>query len=187
MMDPSNPADLLVAVGSQRDRAAMAELYRQFAPRLRAFFASTGADSAQGDELVQDVMLTLWRLAGSYDPQRASPSTWIFTIARNRRIDRVRRERAFVHDAEATETLVDPQALAADEQLATGPLADRLAQALAALPPEQAEILHHTYVHDLPLRAFAESQNLPLGTVKSRVRLAMTALRRALQVEEPGT
>jgi RNA polymerase sigma-70 factor (ECF subfamily) len=168
MMDPSNPADLLVAVGAQRDRAAMAELYRQFAPRLRAFFASTGADSAQGDELVQDVMLTLWRLAGSYDPQRASPSTWIFTIARNRRIDRVRRERAFVHDAEATETLVDPQAL-------------------AALPPEQAEILHHTYVHDLSLRAFAESQNLPLGTVKSRVRLAMTALRRALQVEEPGT
>ena len=176
MMDPSNPADLLVAVGAQRDRAAMAELYRQFAPRLRAFFASTGADSAQGDELVQDVMLTLWRLAGSYDPQRASPSTWIFTIARNKRIDALRRVPRGALDPNDPALQPEPPP-SPDHEAEAVRWEGAIADAVAAMPREQAEILRLAYYEDISHSDIAARIGVPLGTVKSRLRLAMARLR----------
>ncbi len=86
-------SDLLAAIGERRDRAAFADLFALYAPRLGAFFRSLGADAGKAEELVQEVMLTIWHRAEHYDPGQGSANTWIFTVARNKRIDAFRRER----------------------------------------------------------------------------------------------
>jgi RNA polymerase sigma factor (sigma-70 family) len=171
--------DLLVAVARDRDRAAFGLLFGQIAPRLKAYLVRSGAAASQADELVQEVMLMVWRKGDSFDPARSAASTWIFTIARNNRIDAVRRDRRPEFDP-GDPALVPDQAPAADRSIEAAQDTARLRDAILKLPSEQAELLRLVYFEDQPHTMIAQQSGLPLGTVKSRLRLAMARLRREL-------
>jgi RNA polymerase sigma-70 factor (ECF subfamily) len=171
--------DLLVAVARDRDRAAFGVLFGQIAPRLKAYLVRSGAAASQADELVQEVMLMVWRRADSFDPVRSAASTWIFTIARNKRIDAIRRDRRPEFDP-GDPALVPDQTPAADRSIEAAQDSARLRDAILKLPSEQAELLRLVYFEDQPHTMIAQRSGLPLGTVKSRLRLAMARLRREL-------
>ncbi len=169
---------LVVRVGKQRDRAAFAALFDFFAPRLKTFLMRQGSEEALAEDLVQETLLTLWRRADRFDPAQASASTWIFTIARNKRIDRYRRDSR--PDLDPYEPLLQPEQLAPDEALTQKEQGRRVREAISGLPREQAELVRMAYYGDKVQRAIAQESGIALGTVKSRLRLAMKRLRRAL-------
>ncbi len=174
------PEALLLAVGQKRDRAAFAALFGHFAPRLKTYLRRQGCDAGGAEELVQEVMLLVWRRAETYDPTQASASTWVFTIARNKRIDVLRRERRPEIDPDDPALVPDPVETA-DRRVETRETNGRLRAALKELPPEQAELLRMAYFEDKPHSVISAEQGIPLGTVKSRLRLAMERLRKALR------
>lgn len=171
---------LVQAVARDRDRVAFAALFTHFAPRLKTYVMRLGASAATADELVQDTMLTLWRRADSFDPRQANASTWIFTIARNKRIDALRRENRPELDPNDPAFAAAPLP-AADEAMAASESEQVLRQAIGQLPQEQAELLRICYYGDKSHRQIALELGLPLGTVKSRLRLALGRLRLALK------
>jgi RNA polymerase sigma-70 factor (ECF subfamily) len=173
-------ADLLVAVAQRQDRAAFAALFGHFAPRLKGYVRRLGMEEARAEELAQEVMLIVWRRAALYDPAQASVSTWIFTIARNRRIDALRRERRPEIDQDDPALVRDPDPVA-DVLIEQGELAARLHEAVAELPEEQAVVLRKNFFEDKAHSAIALELALPLGTVKSRLRLALAKLRQAMR------
>ncbi len=171
-------SDDLVAVASG-DRAAFARLFGHFAPRVKAYMLKLGMPAQRAEDLAQDTMLSVWRKASLYDPAKAEAATWVFTIARNLRIDALRRERhPEVSDDELLEH--EDERPRADELLDGDRRARRLRGALAALTPEQAEVVQLSFFADLAHPAIAERLDVPLGTVKSRLRLAMAKIRKAL-------
>lgn len=171
---------LVLAVGRERDRTAFSRLFNHFAPRLKAYLMRLGADSAGAEELVQEVMLLVWRRADTFDPAQANASTWIFTIARNKRIDILRRERRPEIDAEDP-ALVPATPEPADTTVEAYQEAVRLKAAIRALPEEQADLLRRAYYEDKAHSTISNECGLPLGTVKSRLRLALDRLRKALR------
>jgi len=173
---------LMGRIAAQRDREAFARLFDHFAPRLKAFLLRQGCEAGVAEEVVQEALLTVWRRAGSFDPRQATVSTWIFTVARNKRIDRLRRERR--PGADWSDPALQPQAEASAEQsLGQAQQAERLRRALQRLPGEQAELVRMAYFDDKVHTAIADETRLPLGTVKSRLRLALARLRALLQEE----
>jgi RNA polymerase sigma factor (sigma-70 family) len=170
---------LVVAVGHSRDRAAFKELFDHFAPRVKGYLMRLGSGSGVAEDVAQEAMLTLWRKAALFDPQKASASTWIFTIARNLRIDAIRKENRPEIDANDPTFLPEAERQA-DETMDWAKAEDRLKLALAGLPREQAQIIELSFLADKPHSAIAQELGLPLGTVKSRIRLAMARLRAAL-------
>jgi RNA polymerase sigma-70 factor (ECF subfamily) len=185
---PPSPASELsaaiVAVASRGDRAAFAGLFGHFAPRVKSYLMRLGAPPAQAEDLAQETMLAVWSKAALYDPQRAEAATWVFTIARNLRIDALRRER---HPEVSDEFLaeVPDDRPGAEMLVADGRRDQALRAVLATLPPEQAEVVRLSFFADLAHPAIAERLRLPLGTVKSRLRLAMGRIRKALGDDEP--
>jgi len=176
-------SDLIVRVADQRDKTAFAALFDHFAPRLKAYLMRLGADAASAEELTQEVMITLWRKASLFDSRRATAATWLFRIARNRRIDALRRDRSALLDAE------DPSLRPAapedqDDELDARLREDRVREALTALPEEQRELIRRAFFAGLSHSQIADETGLPLGTVKSRIRLAFTRLRRILEADE---
>ncbi len=167
---------LIGRIAAQADRAAFAELFQHFAPRVKSYGLRLGASAPAAEELAQETLLAVWRKAAQFDPERASASTWIFTIARNLRIDTLRRERP----PPPPEDDADPAPLA-DALLTEAEHGGRVRRALAQLPPEQLQVIRLSFFSDAPHSAIAESLGLPLGTVKSRLRLAMTRLRSLLE------
>lgn len=177
-------ADWILAIAEQNDRTAFAALFAFYAPRLRAFLRRSRLDDTIIEELIQDVMLTVWRRAASYNPDRAAVSTWIFTIARNRRIDRLRK--AARPEPEPDTPGVRPSPTTSpDDAAAAARRAERLRSALQTLPEEQAVILRRMYFDGISQRDIARELDVPVGTVKSRVRLAMKRLRETLDGETP--
>jgi RNA polymerase sigma factor (sigma-70 family) len=172
-------ADLLVAVAQRQDRAAFATLFGHYAPRLKAYIRRFGMEEARAEELAQEVMLIVWRRAALYDPAQASVSTWIFTIARNRRIDELRRERRPEIDPNDPALVQEP--VVADVVFAQNQVGRRLHAAVEALPEEQAVVLRKNFFEDKPHNEIAAELALPLGTVKSRLRLALAKLRQAMR------
>lgn len=173
---------LLVRVGRERDREAFVALFHHFGPRLKSYLQRLGADAGSADEIVQDVMVAVWRRADSYDPILSSAGTWVFTIARNRRIDVLRRERRPEIDPDDPALVPDPVD-PADRAVELEQDSERLHRAIRTLPPEQAELLRMAFFEDKPHSAIAAERNLPLGTVKSRLRLALARLRKAMAEE----
>jgi RNA polymerase sigma factor (sigma-70 family) len=179
----ADPLELMRAIAEQRDRQAFGVLFNAYAPKLKTFYMRGGLNGAIAEELVQDVMLIVWQRAATFDPALGGLSTWIFTIARNRRIDHLRRE-----PRPGAEPPVDPST--APEPV---PTTETLVQwrewnaalrlALQTLPREQSEVLQLAYFEHKSHSAIAKEQNLPLGTVKSRVRLALQRLRESLEHE----
>jgi RNA polymerase sigma-70 factor (ECF subfamily) len=164
----------IVAVARARDKAQFALLFDHFAPRLKGFFLRLGVPAAIAEDLAQDTMLTVWRKAAMFDPARASAATWIFTIARNLRIDMKRRER----DPQSLEEFYNaaPQAMPSDTVL-SAERELRIRAALERLPPDQADVVRLSFFEDRPHVEIAAALNIPLGTVKSRIRLAVARLR----------
>lgn len=173
-------ADLVAAVATRRDRAAFVELFDHFAPRINAYLLRLGADSGSAEELTQEVMVTLWRKADLFDRGKSSVATWLYRIARNRRIDAIRRDRSEPLDSEDAE-LVPSEDLAIDDMLAGQQREDRVRAALVSLPEEQLALVRLAFFEGLSHSQIAERTGLPLGTVKSRIRLAFTRLRRILE------
>ncbi len=178
--DPDYAA-LIGAVANAADRAAFGALFRHFAPRVKTFLMRAGASAAMAEEIAQETMLTVWRKAAQFDPAKASAATWIFTVARNLRIDMLRRERH--PDTLLPDDLEDraDEAPLADRLIIVAERDDRVRVAMASLPPEQAEVVRAAFFHDKPHAEIERLLNIPLGTVKSRLRLAMTKLRAALE------
>ena len=172
---PRSSEALIAAIALERDRDAFRELFAEWAPRFKGFVVRRGVAPAQADDLVQDILLTVWRKADRYDAQRASAATWLFTIARNRMIDCLRREQR------PTVDLDDPALVQAEpaqaETLEKEQEGERIRGALAALPDEQSVILQRAYFGGETLKGIALDLELPEGTVKSRVRLALQRLR----------
>ncbi len=175
-------AALLFRVASGRDRAAFAVIFDHFAPRVKSFMMRKGASAELAEDLVQETMIAVWSKAALYVPERGAASTWVFTIARNLRIDRLRRESAahFITDLEDFDAPSDD--VPGDEAMNRSQEDSQVAKALAQIPPEQRELLILSYVEDVPQRMIAERLNLPLGTVKSRMRLAYRRMRNLLEV-----
>ena len=171
---------LVQNIAKNLDRDAFAGLFDAFAPRLKSFMMRKGASPDLAEDLVQETMITVWTKAGLYDPSKGSVLTWLFTIARNLRIDRIRRESSRPlaelgdYDAPSDEP-------GSEEILARKDEAQCVARALAKIPPEQMKILTLSFVEDVSQSEIAQRLNLPLGTVKSRMRLAYNHLRKTLE------
>jgi RNA polymerase sigma-70 factor (ECF subfamily) len=168
--------ELIVAIGVRRDRSAFAALFAHFAPRVKAYLVRTGSDSSGADELTQEVMLLVWRKAERYDPAQANAATWIFTIARNKRIDKFRRERHLDFDPEDPSLAPEPEK-SPDRRLESAQDARKLTEAITTLPEEQASLLKLAFYEGKSHSTIATEVGLPLGTVKSRLRLALARLR----------
>lgn len=180
--NPARYRDLLLAVARHQDKDAFAELFEYFAPRIKSFLMKGGAAPDQADELAQETMITVWQKAGSFDPAKSSASTWIFTIARNKRIDAIRKTPRPEMDADELDIADDaPTAAAA---IAQDEESDIMARAIQSLPPEQADLLYKSFFEDKTHADIAKETNLPLGTVKSRIRLALERLRGDKKVTE---
>ncbi|GEO81973.1 sigma-70 family RNA polymerase sigma factor [Pararhodospirillum oryzae] len=164
------------AIALHGDREAFAALFRHFAPRVKAYLRRHGAPEAQAEELAQETLLAVWRKAAQFDPARAGASTWIFTIARNLRIDQMRKEGRPALDPEDP-LLVPPPPSGADSTVEAHEREEHLQKGLATLPAEQATVLQLAFYEDLSHTSIAERLNLPLGTVKSRLRLALAKMR----------
>nr|WP_139837738.1 sigma-70 family RNA polymerase sigma factor [Roseovarius litorisediminis] len=168
----------MIAIRDSRDRDAFAALFDYFAPRLKGFIMRSGTSAAQAEEIVQDVMLTVWRKAALYDPHRAQVSAWIYQITRNRQIDIVRKEKRPVPEELGDNLDAEPDAgqiLAMDQE------AGQLKQALAQLKEDQRDIIEKAYLGELTHQEISELTGLPLGTIKSRIRLGLERLRHELK------
>ena len=173
---------MLEAVGSRQDRQAFKVLFAHFAPRIKSYLMQSGSDAGQAEEVAQEVMITVWRRATLFDRRQASASTWIFTIARNKRIDSIRRQKRPQVDFDDPAFVPDPVDLA-DRIFEEGEDAERIRTAITTLPEEQRDLLRLAFFEDRPHSEIAAMRSLPLGTVKSRIRLAMTRLRKQLKDE----
>lgn len=176
--------DLLVAVGRTRNRDAFVRVFEYFAPRIKSFYMKGGLTQELADELAQETMLTVWRRADTYDPAQASASTWIFTIARNKRIDMLRKTAR--PEPDAADPMLTPDIVLPDEITARHEQGRRLADALRELPEEQARLIRKSFFEEKAHADIAAETGIPLGTVKSRIRLALERLRRHLDIDHQG-
>lgn len=179
-LDGAEAARLISAIASDGDRQAFARLFAFYAPRLKTMLSRQGFNAADCDDLVQDTMLAVWRKAGQFDAAAGAVSTWIFTICRNLGIDRRRRtaRRLIVDDTPVVDDIYP--APSAEGELITIEEERRVRGALAHLPADQAEVISLSFFAQSPQTEIARRLGIPLGTVKSRVRLAMNRLRQLL-------
>tara|TARA_R110000787_G_scaffold77951_1_gene171035 strand:- start:1110 stop:1691 length:582 start_codon:yes stop_codon:yes gene_type:complete len=172
-------ADCMERIAADQSREAFAELFAFFAPRLKAYMLRLGAAEPEAEELTQDVMITVWRKAAMYDRKQASVSTWIFRVARNRRIDVQRRTSK--PPLEPDEPMLRPaEAEQPDSAVSRMQMEEQVRAQLATLPDEQLALLQAAFYDGLSHSEIARSHGLPLGTVKSRIRLALARLRGGL-------
>jgi len=173
----------LNAVAAKQDRAAFGRLFHYFAPRIASLMERSGLNAAEAEEISQETMVAVWRKAALYDPAQAGVSTWVFTIARNMRIDLARKaSRASAGLAALGELPMRLEASVEDMALANERDA-RVRRAMATLSPEQATVLRLSFFAEKPHAEIAKELSLPLGTVKSRSRLAMAKIRAILERE----
>jgi RNA polymerase sigma-70 factor (ECF subfamily) len=167
---------LIARIVTSQDRSAFEALFLAFAPRIKTYLMLRGASADRAEDLAQETLLLVWRRAASFDPRRASLGAWMFTIARNMRIDSLRREKSArsyalsMHEPVVEEATPHTASESAEAQA-------RLREAVAELPPEQIEIVRLSFYEDKPQAEIAAQLGLPLGTVKSRQRLAIARLR----------
>ena len=175
--------ELLVRVGRDRDKSAFAELFDYFAPRVKSFLLRFGTDMSLAEEIAQEAMIMVWRRAETYDSRQSAASTWIFTIARNKRIDRLRRENRPLPDM--TDPAVMPESIETGEiQVARMQQEKKIRHALKNLPEEQAKMIFSAYYEEKSHREIAEESGVALGTVKSRIRLALNRMRAQIDKDE---
>ena len=175
------------AVATRRDRAAFIALFQHFAPRVKTFMLRSGANEAMAEEIAQETMLTVWRKADLFAPSSHDAAAWIFAIARNLRIDgfrRQQRDRAINSEGSNGDTCIEPHVvdehLTAEAQLAVAQSAESVHKAMAQLSDEQMRAIQLSFFEQKTDSEIAEHLQIPLGTVKSRLRLALARLRALL-------
>ena len=173
-------AGLIEKIAESQDRDAFAALFAHFAPRLKGYLLRLGASDGQAEEVLQEALLTVWRKAHLFDRKKAAASTWIFTIARNRRIDILRKKKFPEIDAEDP-SLVPDAPRPPDEEVIEAREGETVRLALQKLPQEQRELVRLAFYNGWSHSKIAADTNLPLGTVKSRLRLAFSRLRNELE------
>jgi RNA polymerase sigma-70 factor (ECF subfamily) len=179
VLAPTEANELIVRMARDSDRQAFAVLFAHYFPRVKAFLMRAGASSTVAEELSQETMLRVWRRAATFDPDAGAASTWIFVIARNLRVDRLRGQRLENLDLDPSD---EGDAPPTGEMVALmNERAERVRDALASLSPEQAQIVRLFYFEERPHSEIARALGIPLGTVKSRVRLAVERLRAQLE------
>lgn len=178
---PESLRELLQTVAESQDKSAFSQLFAFFAPRLKSFYLRGGAGDAAAEEMVQETMLLVWRKASLYDAAIAGASTWIFAIARNQRIDRIRRERRFTQLEDHMLDGEEAEGPKGDETVYASQSESRLHEAIQDLPPQQVEVLQMSFFENKSHSEIAEMLKLPVGTVKSRLRLAFGKLRTSLE------
>lgn len=171
--------DWLCRIALHQDRAAFAALFRRYAGPIKAYLIKAGSRPEQAEEAMQETMLTIWHKAGSFDPSKAGPAAWIYAIARNKRIDLLRRQPLPAPDA-ADPNFVPDDSPTAEMRLNAAQRDARVRQAVAKLSSEQREVIRLAYVENLSQTEIAARLRLPLGTVKSRFRLAFGRVRAML-------
>jgi RNA polymerase sigma-70 factor (ECF subfamily) len=176
-MEEFDPARLIAQVAATHDRGAFAKLFLHYAPRVKSMMMRRGANSDRAEDLAQETLLRLWRKAAQYDPDRASASAWIYSIARNVCVDLVRRESraaAWLKEQVAPEEedfdVPELHLLVAERE-------DLVRATIATLPEEQLRVIRLSFFDGLTHSEIAELLGIPLGTVKSRIRLALQRLR----------
>ena len=177
---PRAMSDLLQKVAQSRDVEAFRKLFELYGPRVKSYMMRQGADATTAEDLAQETLLTVWRKAQLYSDEKGSATTWIFTIARNLRIDRLRREVSWQplpedRDEEASE------GPSPEEEVTERERRDKVRAVLATLPPDQSEVVTLSYVEGLSHSEIADRLGLPLGTVKSRMRLAYQKVKEAVE------
>lgn len=180
---PPSEADraaLIDAIARHGDRMAFIALFEFYAPRIKAQAIRFGLNPEAAEDVAQDAMLSVWRRASQFDAARGSASAWVFTIATNARIDRLRRDK---HIARSQPIDEESPLLVAEPTETGGMDARRLDHIVQTLPEEQRQIVHLSFFADLPHGEIARRLGIPLGTVKSRIRLAIAKLRLALGAE----
>lgn len=172
----------LLAVRDRRDREAFGRLFDHFGPRLKAMLVRGGQTDGSAEDIVQDVMMSVWQKAGQFDPHRAEASAWIYRIARNRQIDLVRRRGHPMPDIIEEPAELEPDAA---QIVVIAEEAGLLREALARLTPEQSEAIEQAYMKEMPHSQISQATGVPLGTVKSRIRLGLERLRHELKDLKP--
>ncbi|MFT5438948.1 MAG: RNA polymerase sigma-70 factor (ECF subfamily) [Alphaproteobacteria bacterium] len=169
-------SDLLMRVAEKQDREAFARLFKSIAPRIKGYMMKLGARPEAAEEIAQETLITVWRKAGQFDRQKSSAVTWIFTIARNLCIDRLRKENRPALDPNEPLLVPDtPRSPLAEFEEST--VVDRVTAAIEKLPADQQEAVRLSFIEGLSHGEISKRLNVPLGTIKSRLRLAFEKLR----------
>ena len=185
MAKVKNPfIEALAKVAESQDISSFKKIFDYFSPRLKSFLMRSGADEAIAEEIIQETMTIIWTKADYYDPKVASPSTWIYTIARNKKIDILRKSRkAILEDIDTA--ILPPVESKADENIEHDQKFEMIAQYLDGLPEDQLNLLKMNFFEEKSHGEISEITKIPLGTVKSRIRLALEKIRGKL--EQDGT
>ncbi len=184
MLTAEEAADLIQAIAARQDKVAFATLFRHYGPRVKAFLMRGGSDSETAQEVAQEAMIMVWRKAASFDRTRAAAATWIYTIARNKRIDHLRRTGRPPIETEDWLTVFSPEEEDADKSVLAGQTYTRVKELLGGLSADQLVVIQKAFFEDKTHTVIAEELKLPLGTVKSRIRLALGRLRDVLEKEQ---
>lgn len=184
MLTPEESADLIKAIAQRQDKSAFAALFKHFGPRVKAFLMRGGSDAETAQEVAQEALIMVWRKAASFDAGRASAATWIYTIARNKRIDLLRRTGRPPIETEDWLTIFAPEEEDADKSVLAGQTYSRVKELMAGLSGDQLVVIRMAFFEDKTHTVIAEELKLPLGTVKSRIRLALGRLRDSLEKEQ---
>ncbi len=184
MVKAKNPfVEALVKIAESQDISSFKKIFDYFSPRLKSFLMKSGADEAVAEEIIQETMAIIWTKADYYDPKVASPSTWIYTIARNKKIDILRKSRkAILEDIDTA--ILPPIESKADENIEHDQKFEMVAKYLDGLPADQLDLLKMNFFEEKSHGEIAEITKIPLGTVKSRIRLALEKIRGKLEQDE---
>ena len=168
-------------IGKNQDKLAFNSIFKYFAPRLKSFLVKAGSTDTQAEEVIQEVMIAVWTKSSTYDSSKSSVSTWIYTIARNKRIDKIRKEKRH-YLSESDEGLEIPVDSTQEKEIFTAQVSNSLKKYMSNLPEEQSKLLKLSYFYNKTHADISAELKIPLGTVKSRIRLALTKMRHLVEV-----
>ncbi len=168
-------------IGKNQDKLAFNTIFKYFAPRLKSFLVKAGSTDTQAEEVIQEVMIAVWTKSSTYDSNKSSVSTWIYTIARNKRIDKIRKEKRH-YLSESDEGLEIPVDSTQEKEIFTAQVSNSLKKYMSNLPEEQSKLLKLSYFYNKTHADISAELKIPLGTVKSRIRLALTKMRHLVEV-----
>ena len=174
-------ANCLCDVAENSSKEAFKTIFKFFAPRLKSYLIKLGAVDNQAEEVIQEVMIAVWTKSASYDKTKSSVGTWIYTIARNKRIDKIRKEKRH-YLSESDEGLEIPVASTQENEIFSSEISIKLKKYIENLPEEQGKLLKLSYFYDKTHSDISKELNIPLGTVKSRIRLALKKMRHLVEI-----